>query len=225
MQRDLLRGADGLDRAVVERPEERRLHRECQVGDLVEEEHPLVRGAEELFFVVDGTRERTALVPEESRGCEIRSDFCAVDGDEGTGAPFRVGTYVPRDHLLASALLTQEEEGGGGEGAGRGDERLVELAAEPLSLVAVSDDVGGALGSVFGAEEGLKFPLAALRLEEVAEETAERGGIRVEPLKVLELVSEAGVALLEVDHGENGVGGRVDDRSAQDRIGLVPEGL
>ena len=114
------RRADGPDLARGEEPEEHRLSLGDQLADLVEEDGPTVGVAEEAGTALDGTREGAPLVAEELAQEELARERAAVDRLEALGAAGAQRVERPRDQLLASPRLAQDEDGHVDRGDTRG---------------------------------------------------------------------------------------------------------
>ena len=93
---DMLRPvADGLDFAVLEKPQQCRLHPEAHFPDFVEEQRAAVRHLNPAETVPIGASEAAARMAEELRLEERLRKTRAVHGDVGPTAPVRTVVRLP----------------------------------------------------------------------------------------------------------------------------------
>ena len=71
-----------LNDAALEHAEQRRLHLERQLADLVEEDRAAVRQLERAVLALLGARERAALVPEQLDAISVAGSAPQIDDDE-----------------------------------------------------------------------------------------------------------------------------------------------
>src|SRR5262249_50918409 len=81
-------------------------------GDLVEEQRPAVGGLDLALPLRVGAGEGAPLVTEELALEQRLRDGAAVDGDEGSVAPWTMRVDGPGHELLAGAALSLAEHGG-----------------------------------------------------------------------------------------------------------------
>src|SRR5438034_407393 len=111
--------ADGTHLHLLEYAQELDLQPRRELGDLIEEDRPLVGATEESERVRDGAREGAADVTEELGLQEVLWDRAAVHGDERPLGARREAVDRRRDELLAGATLALDEH----RGVGRSDLR------------------------------------------------------------------------------------------------------
>ncbi len=104
-------GADLLDFAGLEEPEQETLHAQRHLADFVEEDGAVVGHLELAGLVAVGAGEAALDVPEQLRLEERLRDAGAVDGHERLSANARV-VDRPGDDLLAGATLPGNEHFG-----------------------------------------------------------------------------------------------------------------
>src|SRR5206468_9186894 len=119
VDRERLRGSDGLDLAVLEDPQDLRLRLQAHVPDLVEEDRPAVGLYELAELVAAGPREGSLLVAEQLRLDQVLGDGGAVDTDEGSLAARTVPVDRSGDQLLANAALPCHQDAGARGGGPR----------------------------------------------------------------------------------------------------------
>ena len=109
VDRQLGHRADRPHRALLDRAQQLRLHRQRQVADLVEEQRAAVGGLEEALAVVVRAGERALAVAEELGLEQVLGDRAAVDRHERHRAAH--ADFVDRagDELLAGARLAGDE--------------------------------------------------------------------------------------------------------------------
>ena len=127
------RGADRQDLALLEHAQEGRLRRRLEIADLVQEQRPLVGGADEADLVAVGARERAAHVAEELALDERRRQGSAVDGHERARA-HRESVDRPGEDLLASTALAEQEH----RHVGGRDPRTSEPSASSIAGTSVT---------------------------------------------------------------------------------------
>ncbi len=114
VDRTSLRLADAADLALLQHAKELRLERERHLSDLVEEERPAVRFAEEAGRRRDRSGERAANVFEELGLEQLRREGCDVDRDERRRPPRAVRVEQAREDLLAGPGLPLDDDARGG---------------------------------------------------------------------------------------------------------------
>jgi hypothetical protein len=204
--------ADRDDLLLLEHAEERRLRRERQISDLVEEERAAARRADEPFGVPVGARERTAHVPEELSFDERRGERTAVDRDERP-APPRRGVDGASQHLLPRAGLAQQEHrqdrtGDAFHVAERGSERR-QQGREAIGPVRRGVEIGRVVGHEDPLPEDECGPSDLDDVSVGEERAAERGALEARPVRrarVLDDPPVAGPRELRVRGGEPPIG-------------------
>src|SRR5207247_8989032 len=106
----LFAAADATERVVLKDPQELGLHRNLQLGDLVEEEGAPVGELEAAEPPLDRSREGAALVSENLALDKRLGNGGAVDGDERALAAAGALVDRPRDPLLAGAALAVAQD-------------------------------------------------------------------------------------------------------------------
>ena len=104
--------ADTADRALLQRPEQLRLQRRGQLGDLVEEAGAACGRLEQAPARAEGAGERAALVTEQLRLEERLRQGRAIDGDERPRGPRARLVNGARDELFAGPGLALDQHGG-----------------------------------------------------------------------------------------------------------------
>src|SRR5205807_2326726 len=138
VDRVFLRRADLAHALFLDRPQQLHLHRERQLGDLVEEQRAAVRRLEKAFAVLGGAGERALLVAEELALHQGIGDSAAIDRHERLVAARAVLVDQARRELLAAARFARDVHRrlGAGELADQlahlGERRAV--AQQPLAL-------------------------------------------------------------------------------------------
>ena len=107
---DRLLATDPLEITVLQDAEQSHLHGGRQVTDLVQEQGAAVGALEPPLARLDGAREAPALVAEELRVDQVRGDRAAVDPDERSGGSNRPRVDRARDHFLAGAGLSEDQD-------------------------------------------------------------------------------------------------------------------
>jgi hypothetical protein len=102
-------GADAMNVAVLEEAQEQRLHAQAHLADLVEEDRAAVRLLEEPRLVAIGAGEAAAHVTEQLRFEQRVRHAGAIDRHERTRAARAVVVHQARDHFLADAALSGQE--------------------------------------------------------------------------------------------------------------------
>jgi hypothetical protein len=87
---------------LLDRAQQLHLHRQRQIGNLVEEQRAPVGRLEEAVAVLLGAGERALAVAEELRLHQVFRNRAAVDGDEGLRGPPAGLVHQPRGQLLAA---------------------------------------------------------------------------------------------------------------------------
>ena len=128
------RVADRQHLALLEEPQQLRLHVERQVADLVEEERAADRGPQHAGLIGDRAGEAAAAVAEQLAVGQLARRARAVVGQEHVRAARRSGVNRARDEVLAGAALA-------------GDQHGQVVALQPLNLI------GDALHRGAGADE------------------------------------------------------------------------
>ena len=102
--------ADGLDLAVLEKPQQQRLHPQAHLADFVEKQRAAMRELELAALVAVGAGEAALDVPEELRLEQRLGDAGAVHRHERRQLAAGVAVDVPRDHVLADAALAGDQD-------------------------------------------------------------------------------------------------------------------
>ena len=102
-------GADRLDFAVFEEPQQHRLHAQAHLADLVEEDRSPVRGLQLAGLVAVGPGEAAFHVTKQLRLEERLGQAGTVHRDERVAAPPRAYVNAPRKQILADARLSRDE--------------------------------------------------------------------------------------------------------------------
>ena len=119
-----LLGADRIDLALLQGPQQLDLRVERQFADLVEEERTAVGFLELADALVDSASERASLMAEQDALDQVLRDGAAVDGDERPRLAFALALDGARDQLLADAAFALDEHrdvGAGGTVSKRDD--------------------------------------------------------------------------------------------------------
>ena len=105
--------ADGLDLAVLEKPQQQRLHAQAHLADFVEKQRAAMRELELAALVAVGAGEAALDVAEELRLEQRFGDAGAVDRHERRQPAAGVAVDVARDDVLADAALAGDQDLGG----------------------------------------------------------------------------------------------------------------
>ena len=103
-------GADRLDLAVLEKPQQQRLHAQAHLADFVEKQRAAMRELELAALVAVGAGEAALDVAEELRLEERFGDAGAVHRDERRLPAARMAMDIARDHVLAHAALAGDQD-------------------------------------------------------------------------------------------------------------------
>ena len=103
-------GADRLDLAVLEKPQQQRLHAQAHLADFVEKQRAAMRELELAALVAVGAGEAALDVAEELRLEERFGDAGAVHRHERRQPAAGVAMDVARDHVLAHAALAGDQD-------------------------------------------------------------------------------------------------------------------
>jgi hypothetical protein len=101
--------AHALEGALLQEPQELRLHRQRQLADLVEEERAPLGALDLAGNPTVGAGKRPALVTKQLALHERRGQRGAIDRDERPFPASAVGVQRPRKHPLARARLAPQE--------------------------------------------------------------------------------------------------------------------
>ena len=137
--------ADRPDALLVDRAQQRRLHRRRQLADLVEEQRAAVRLLEGAAPIGHGAGERAADVAEQRRFDLLVGDSAAIEDDEGAVLAGAVAVNLLGEQLLARSRLPFDEH----RRVGGGD--VVEQTEQPAQLRVATDQRTVAL-RIRGAE-------------------------------------------------------------------------
>ena len=102
-------GTDGLHLAVLEEPEEQRLHAEAHLAHFVQEQRAAVRELQLAGLVTVGAGEAALHVAEQLRFEKRLREAGAVDRDERTRSARGAHVDLSRDEILAHPALTGDE--------------------------------------------------------------------------------------------------------------------
>ena len=105
--------ADGLDLAVLEKPQEQRLHPQAHFADFVEEQRAPVRELELPPLVAVGAGEAALHVSEELRLQQRLGEAGAVHRHERRQLACRTTVDIACDQILADAALARDQRLGG----------------------------------------------------------------------------------------------------------------
>ena len=100
---------DRHDLALLQEPQQFRLHVERQVADFIEEQGAAGGGANQARLVGDGPGEGPTTVTEQLAVGEFAGGRSAVVGQEGRGVPRGPDVNGPRHQFLAGAALTGDQ--------------------------------------------------------------------------------------------------------------------
>ena len=101
--------ADGLNLAVLEKPQQQRLHAQAHLADFVEKERAAMRELELAALVAIGAGEAALDVPEELRLEQRFGEAGAVDRHERRLPATGMAMDVARDQVLAHAALAGDQ--------------------------------------------------------------------------------------------------------------------
>ena len=119
VDRDLAVRAHGADLAVLDHPQELRLERERQLGDLVEEERAPLRVEEQPLPRGGGAREGALHVAEQLALDDVRGDRPAIDRHERPVGEGGLLVERARRDLLGGARFTRDQHGAPGRRGAR----------------------------------------------------------------------------------------------------------
>ena len=101
---------DGLDLAVLEKPQQQRLHAQAHLAHFVEEQRAAMRELELAALVAVGAGKAPLDVSEELRLEERFGDAGAIHRHELRKPPAGVAVDVSRDHVLAHTTFTGDQD-------------------------------------------------------------------------------------------------------------------
>ena len=103
-------GADRLYFAILQKPQEDRLHAQAHLADFVQEQRAAIRKLQKSRLVAVGAR-KAALDVSEELGLEERlGQAGTIDGHEGPRLPGRRRMDAARHEILADAALARDED-------------------------------------------------------------------------------------------------------------------
>ena len=103
---------DALDFALLQYAQQLGLQAEIHFRDFVQQQSAAVGLFELAGLALNGTSEGALLMAEQRRLKHILGDGGAVNGDKGFGRTRRLLMNVARQHLLAGAAFTADQNGG-----------------------------------------------------------------------------------------------------------------
>ena len=103
-------GPDRLDLAVLEKPQQQRLHAQAHLADFVEKQRAAMRELELAALVAVGAGEAAFDVSEELRLEERFGDAGAVHRHERRQPAAGVAVDISRDHVLAHTALARDQD-------------------------------------------------------------------------------------------------------------------
>ena len=130
-------GADPLDLAGLEKPQQQPLHARRRFADLVHEHGTAMGEFEDAGSIADRAGEAAAHVAEQL-GLEQRfGERRAIDGDERGSLALAVGVDQMGDDFLADPAFTGDQD------LGIASRRVLDLGADRFELIALPEQIDG----------------------------------------------------------------------------------